>query len=56
MQVSAVFAASEPPPPASAPPPPPLPIDGALFILALFSICFGIYKLNKIKDIKKASN
>jgi hypothetical protein len=33
-----------------------LPLDGAIFLFALFSVCFGIYKLYKIKNIKKASN
>jgi hypothetical protein len=31
-------------------------LDGAIFLFALFSVCFGIYKLHKIKNIKKASN
>ncbi|WP_396140108.1 hypothetical protein [Flavobacterium sp.] len=55
MQGTAVFAAPGPPPP-SAPPPVGLPLDGPIFLFALFSVCFGIYKLNKIKNIKNASN
>ena len=56
MQETAVFAASEPPPPSRVPPPPSVPLDNAIFLFAVFSVCFGIYKLNKIKNIKKASN
>ena len=56
MQGTAVFAAPGPPPPSSTPPPPGLPLDGAIFLFALFSVCFGIYKLHKIKNIKNASN
>ncbi|MDI1316726.1 hypothetical protein [Flavobacterium sp.] len=51
-----VFAAPEPPPPSTPPPPPGLPLDGALYILVMLSVCYGIYKLNQIKSIKKASN
>ena len=50
------FANGGPPPPSSPPPPPGLPLDGGLVILALLSMCYGIYKLNKILNIKKASN
>ncbi len=56
MQGTAVFAAPGPPPPLTPPPPPGLPLDGAIFVFALFSVCFGIYKLHKIKNIKNASN
>ena len=56
LQGTAVFANPGPPPPSTPPPPPGLPLDGGILVLALFSICFGIYKLNKIKNIKKASN
>ena len=56
MQGTAVFSAPGPPPPSSTPPPPGLPLDGGIFLFALFSMCFGIYKLNKIKNIKNASN
>ena len=51
-----VFADSGPPPPSTPPPPPGLPLDGSVFLLALISVCYGIYKLNKIINIKKASN
>ena len=56
MQGAAVFARPDLPPPSSPPPPPGLPLDGAIFLFALFSVCFGIYKLHKIKNIKNASN
>ena len=56
LQGTAVFADPGPPPPSTPPPPPGLPLDGGIFVLALLSICFGIYKLSKIKNIKKASN
>ena len=56
LSVTSVFAAPGPPPPSTPPPPPGLPLDGGILVLALFSLCFGIYKLNKIKNIKKASN
>lgn len=46
-----------PPPTGPVPPPPPgLPLDGCIYMVLLLSICYGIYKLNKIKNIKKASN
>ena len=51
-----VFADGGPPPPSTPPPPPGLPLDGGLFVLALFSLCYGIYKMSKLKNIKKASN
>jgi hypothetical protein len=56
MQGTAVFAAPGPPPPSTPPPPVGLPLDGAIFLFALFSVCFGIYKLHKIKNTKNASN
>ena len=57
LQGTALFAETGPPPPQSTPPPPPgLPLDDGIFILVFLSICFGIYKLNKIINIKKASN
>ena len=56
LQGTVVFADPGPPPPSTPPPPPGLPLDGGIYILVLLSICFGIYKLNKIKNIKKASN
>jgi hypothetical protein len=56
MQGTAVFSAPGPPPPSTPPPPPGLPLDSGIFFLALLSLSFGIYKLNKIKNIKKASN
>jgi len=56
LQQTNVFAASGPPPPSSPPPPPGLPLDAGLFLLAIASLCYGIYKLNRIKNIKKASN
>ena len=56
MQGTAVFAAPGPPPPRNAPTPVgELPLDGEIFLFALFSVCFGIYKLHKIKNIKNAS-
>lgn len=56
LQQASVFAAPEPPPPSTPPPPPGLPLDGGIVFLVLLSICYGIYKLNKTKTIKKASN
>ena len=56
MQGTAVFADPGPPPPSTPPPPPGLPLDGGIFLLGVFSVCFGIYKLHKIKNIKKALN
>ena len=56
LQGTVVFADPGPPPPSTPPPPPGLPLDGGIYVLVLLSICFGIYKLNKIKNIKKASN
>ncbi|MCF6128562.1 hypothetical protein L1S35_02685 [Flavobacterium sp. AS60] len=56
LSVTSVLADPGPPPPSTPPPPPGLPLDGGIFILALLSMCFGIYKLNKIRNIKKASN
>ena len=56
IQGTAVFAAPGPPPPSSPPTPPGFPLDGEIFVFALFSVCFGIYKLHKIKNIKNASN
>ena len=56
LQQTNVFADAGPPPPSTPPPPPGLPLDGGLFLLVLVSVCYGIYKLNKIKNIKKASN
>ncbi|WP_293870415.1 hypothetical protein [Flavobacterium sp.] len=53
---TAVFADAGPPPPSSPPPPPGLPVDGGLYILLMLSLCYGIYKLIKLKNIKKASN
>jgi hypothetical protein len=51
--VSEVVAAPGPPPPSTPPPPPGLPIDGYLYILAIVSLIFALYKTYKIK---KASN
>ena len=56
MQATAVFARTNPPQPRRAPVGPGLPLDGEIFLFALFSVCFGIYKLHKIKKIKNASN
>jgi hypothetical protein len=56
LQQTNVFADSGPPPPSSPPPPPGLPLDGGLFMLLVVSLCYGIYKLNKNINIKKASN
>ena len=56
LQQTSVFAAPEPPPPSSPPPPPPLPLDEWIVLLVVISILFGIYKLNKILNTKKASN
>jgi len=56
-----VLFASEPgppPPTGPGPPPPPpgLPLDGYIYIVLFLSISYGIYKLNKLLNIKKASN
>ncbi|HPW97264.1 MAG TPA: hypothetical protein PK218_01740 [Flavobacterium sp.] len=51
-----VFGASNPPPPSTPPPPPGLPIDGSLYVLLVISVVFGIYKVYKHHNIKKASN
>ena len=56
LQQTKVFADGGPPPPSTPPPPPGLPLDGSLFLLTVVSIAYGIYKLNKIINIKKASN
>ena len=56
LQATAVFADPGPPPPSTPPPPPGLPLDGGILILGVLSMCYGIYKLYKIKNIKKASN
>lgn len=53
---SAVFGATDPPPPSTPPPPPGLPIDGSLYVLLVISLVFGIYKVYKYHNIKKASN
>lgn len=51
---TAVYAQTDPPPPPTGPPPPPgLPLDGWIYLLIVLSLCYGIYKLNKLK---KASN
>ena len=58
LSVTSVFAdPGGPPPPTTLPPPPPgLPLDVGIFWLVLVSLGYGLYKLNKIKNIKKASN
>jgi len=56
LSVTKVFAVAEPPPPALPPVGPGVPLDGGIFLFSLFSVCFGIYKLHKIKNIKNASN
>jgi len=56
LSVTNTFADPGPPPPSTPPPPPGLPLDGGIFLLVVVSLCYGIYKLNKIKNIKKASN
>jgi hypothetical protein len=56
LQQATVFAAPSPPPPTTPPPPPGLPLDGGIFLLVLLSVAYGIYKINSIKNIKKASN
>ena len=56
LQQTTVFADAGPPPPSTPPPPPGLPLDSGLVILVVISILFGIYKLNKILNTKKASN
>ena len=56
LSVTNAFADPGPPPPSTPPPPPGLPLDGGIFLLGVLSVCFGIYKLNQIKNIKKASN
>ena len=56
LQHASLFADAGPPPPSSPPPPPGLPLDGGLCMLLIVSMCYGIYKLNKLKNIKKASN
>lgn len=55
LQATAAFADAEPPPPSSPPPPPGLPLDGGIFILVVLAMGYGIYKLNQIKNMKKAS-
>jgi hypothetical protein len=53
-QTSVFAQTNPPPPPTTGPPPPPgLPLDGWIYLLVILSLCFGIYKLNKLK---KASN
>jgi hypothetical protein len=53
-QTSLLAQNDPPPPPTFGPPPPPgLPLDGFIYLLVILSLCFGIYKLNKLK---KASN
>ena len=56
LQATAVFAETGPPPPSSPPPPPGLPLDGGIVILGILSMCYGIYRIYKIRNIKKASN
>ena len=57
LQITTVFAEPAPPPPSTPPPPPPgLPLDGVIVILIGASIYYGIYKLKKLNNIKKASN
>ena len=55
IQQTTVFADGGPPPPSTPPPPPGLPLDGGLVLLLILSLAYGIYKLNQIKNIKKAS-
>lgn len=55
IQQTTVFAEGGPPPPSTPPPPPGLPLDGGLVLLLTLSLCYGVYKLNHIKNIKKAS-
>lgn len=56
LSVTNAFADPGPPPPSTPAPPPGLPLDGEIVFLTLLSLCYGIYKLYKIKDINKASN
>ena len=45
-----------PPPPQGAPPGPGFPIDSGVMVLLIISIIFGLYKVYKFNQIKKASN
>lgn len=43
------------PPPPTPPPPPGFPLDGSVFLLALLSVIYGLYKLYQLNNNKKAS-
>ena len=43
------------PPPPTPPPPPGFPLDGSVFLLALLSVIYGLYKLYQFNNNKKAS-
>ena len=51
----ASYAAPGGPPPPTPPPPPGFPLDGSVFLLALLSITYGLYKLYQFNSNKKAS-
>jgi hypothetical protein len=51
----AVNAAPGGPPPPTAPLPPGFPLDGSVFLLALLSVIYGLYKLHQLNTNKKAS-
>jgi hypothetical protein len=49
------YAAPGGPPPPTPPPPPGFPLDGSVFLLALLSVIYGIYKLYQLNSNTKAS-
>ena len=51
----ASYAAPGGPPPPTPPPPPGFPLDGSVFLLAMFSVIYGLYKLYQFNNSKKAS-
>ena len=53
---TAAFAGPGNPPPPPTPPPPGLPIDGAILLLVLVSLGYGLYKINKFNKKQNASN
>jgi hypothetical protein len=45
-----------PPPPSTTPPPPGLPVDGAIFLLALVALVYGLYKMRQFHKKQNASD